>query len=404
VTVGDVAITGKGLAGLTNMSAALTAVFTVIDGLTLSGSIDFTQYWVKVVNATTGNTHFRRVDSFSAAGAPGTHTITVAGADVGTGDDDALTVTVYKSQLGYVESIAVDDLSMEVVTPLIVSESDTFVETVTPANAIDFYPQFDLKIDYRALRKDLADTALSVTAESQLSTTIGSGYSVDHRDELGYAIKVALLAQPLATPVYFVPVDLFPDDPSPTGLLEDQDVSTGYTNALEAAETVDVYNVVALNNSAAVQSAVQSHVTNQSTAAEGHYRRGFLVYDVPLGETNSVSGEIAPGRTADGLAPLATEGNKSIKDPNVNFVTGAGVVAGTQVVVTYPPAYAGTYTADGATTDNELFLTGDDWTITKEFAALVDVAYDLNTAGGVHTLEPVAGSPTVAPFTHVDGS
>ncbi|NIR94752.1 MAG: hypothetical protein GWO08_14090, partial [Gammaproteobacteria bacterium] len=247
------------------------------------------------------------------------------------------------------------------------------------------------------------NTGFAASTTSEFLTATGHD-AVDYRDGIGFAVQVTTLAQPNQRDVQFVPVDVEPA--GTTGLPDNFDLTTGYQDALEAAEALDVYNIVPLDRSSAIDSAVQSHVTTMSTEIENAWRRGYFVEPVPLGSTESESGEIAPGRVTGGVAGAATDGNAVIRDSNVNFVTGAGVVEGTQVVVTFPDEFAGTHTALGTTTDNDLILdlegTDTVWDLTKEFTVAAEPVALNTTATDTHVLSAGDGTIDADTFVHVE--
>ncbi len=399
VSPGDAVVLQVPMSGLTSLTGTVgtaAAGETEVTGLTFGVTVsDLTGYVVKVVNTTTGQTTFADITAVdSVAGTLSFDT------DAGMTAADSVTVTVLKAQVGYVESVATDNLSISVITSQTFSDSKSIVYIAGSTTATDVYPDFGLEVTYRALRADLADVPNTSQQVSELLTYIDHP-STDFRDELAFAVERAILAQPNERGVIYVPVDVEPD--GSTGLAENLDLLAGYTNALEAAEATTGYNVVLLDKSVALDNLLETHVQTMSSDPELQYRRGFFYQEIPLGDVESETGAINPGKTVDGLAPTGAEGNKVIRDANVNFVTGASVVAGTKVVVTFPEEFAGEYTALGTTTDNDLILSGGVWPLLKEFTA---TSGDLNTGvDGFHVLND-ASSLSIAPglFTHVEAN
>lgn len=359
VAEGDVVVGGVAMTGLTSLSGALHNPQTIIDGLTFGVDVvtaDIVDRRVRIINSTAGTTVFTTVVSVdSDAG-----TLTVA--DDAGDENDVVSITIYRSQVGYVDSVAGDDSYIDVVFPTVVADTDTFAVVVEQSDfsSIDFYPQMEVLVDFKVHRTDLAGSFYSASSVSELSEI--TGFTPDYRDGLSFTVAQATLAQDNAAPVYFIPVDMYQDVEDPTGGLSDQEELLGYTAALEVAESIDVYNIVAMSNLSSVQSAVVQHVNTMSDPAEKKERRGFLVFDVALGETESSTGVIYPGKTANGLAPSGVGGNKSLYDASISFVTEEDIETGDRVVV----SGFGTFTSLVTTTDSQLDLSGDNWTVTKE--------------------------------------
>lgn len=413
ISTGDVVVTGVPMTGLMSVQGQVNdsdTSYDEIDELVADSpaggdsgfgiDIDISEvdnYIVKVVNYDTDDT-YTTVDQtyFTTLSAIDTTAGTIGVDDpVGSSDDQYVEVTIMKAQTGYIESInapANDELT--VVVPNTFSDSLTFVDVYTTEDTSDVYPLFDVKVDYRSLRKDLADSAIVVDQESEFLNTVGHA-SVHKDDGLGFAARVITGAQPNNRSVVFMPVDVEPD--GTTGLPENKDLTAGYNNALEALESQSAYNAITLDRSASIDSAVESHVTSMSNEVENAWRRAFFVEEVPLGDTESSTGEIRPGEVSGGVASSATEGNGYIRDANVNFVTNANVVAGTTVVVESPSDLAGEYTALGTTTDDILILEDADWTLTKEFSVS---SVDVNTpSADTHVID--GGGITSGDFIHV---
>lgn len=396
VAVGDAVVTEVPMSGLTSLSGSVsvaTGGSTTVTGLTFGVAVDdLSGYVVKVVNTTESQTTFADVTAVDT----NTGSLTF-NTGVGMTVADSVTITVLRAQAGYVESVASNLESMVVVISETFSDSKSIVYVAGTKTSADVYPDFKLTVSYRALRADLADIANTSQELSELLDYTGHS-STDYRDGLGFAVARAILAQPSERGVIYVPVDVEPD--GSTGLAENRDLLAGYTNALDAAEATVGYNVILLDKSVALDNLLETHIQTMSSDPELQYRRGFFYQEVPLGDVESKTGEIIPGRTTNGLAPTGLEGNKVIRDAGVNFVTGAAIVAGTKVVVTAPAEFKGEYVSMGTTTDNDLILAGGVWPLLKEFTAS---SGDLNTTGGFHVLNDPS-SLSIAPglFTHVE--
>lgn len=344
---------------------------------------------VKVHNTTEGTIYFASLESIDTDA--GTLTVDQA---VGSADGDEVHITIYKGQVGYVESFDTDDDTATVVVPNPFSTTGALVDAYTSAEAdVKVYPVFDVEARYRAYREDLVGEIFEAGTQSEIeSATDQSGFH--WADNLQFATRLVQNAQPENRNVFFVPVD--PEPNGSTGLPTNYDLTTGYNDALEVAGThKDPYNIVRLQPFGDLQ----GHVNTYSAPEEGKQRRGFLVEPLPKGEESSATGEILPGRTSDGLAPNGDEGNTYIYDSNIDFVDGANISEGDEVVVTFPEKFEGTYTATSSTTDSvlDLDLDGDVWDITKEFQPSNSMDVTTN-ADGNHELR---GAQTDQ-FAHVE--
>lgn len=401
VAVGDLAIVYKQVVGLTALRGSLNVTDDGVTGLTLPSTFsldDIENYVMRVVEYSTDD------DSFGAI--VQTHFVKVAGYDsvAGTIDFDAAIsgslaaadaeITVLEGIIGVVESFNAGFTTMTVTVPQTFSDSLSVIDVALATSTMTVYPEFEVLASYRELRTSIVDSASSVSSLADFLAEVGHA-SVDYRDGLGWAMQAAFLAQGTNNvPVHYVPVDIEPD--GDTGLPENRDLVLGYTNALEPIESIEVYNIVFLDQTASLDALLKTHIDAMSTVEEGLYRRGYFTGEYVLFDTESQSGSVYPGRVPGGVAALATDGNTVIYDDSVLFVTEAGIVDGTIVQVLSPPALAGTYTASGDTTDDSLVLKGSPWTLSKEFA-LDEV--DVNTGSPmVHTISGVpAGS-----FSHVE--
>jgi hypothetical protein len=399
LTAGDVAVTFSPLNNFDDLSGLVTAVTSVIDGITFPVSISTAEVmdWVARVDfydtdatyTTLVQTSFHKVVSINTA----VGTINLDSVIPAATDNDYVKVSILQAQVGFIESINSPlNTQLTVVVPNTFSDTRTLVDLyVTPAS-VSVYPLMNVYVDYRAMRSDLSNAALTAVSVSEFLQDTGHS-SVDHSDVLGYAVQIAVLAQPNQRPVYYIPVDLEPD--GDTGLPENFDYATAYAAALEAAESIAGYNIICFDqNRQVVKDALKTHI--DSMGAEESFRRGFFQSKLPLGAVESASGQISPGQAPGGVAALVTSGNKVIRDPNISFVTEANVSAGTKVVVVKPAQYAGEYTATADTTDDVLVLDGPSWTLLKEFpvAGVVNV----NTLTGNQVL---SGAPAGS-FLHVE--
>lgn len=401
ISTGDVAVTGIPMTGLSDLQGQLTADLSIVDGLTFGVGVttaDVDDYIVRVVSydtdatySTVDQTHYKRIVAVDVDAG----TVEVDSDISGGAENDYVKVTIMRAQLGYIESINSTNTEIVVIVPETFSSSKAFVDVYPTATSVNAYPNFTVKVSYRALRTDLVNEASSVSSQSEFLAEVGHD-SVSIYDGLGKAMQVTLLAQPTTSPVYYIPVDDEPDGGA-TGFATD--LLTGYVDALETAESIPVKQIVLLDKTDAIYDALRSHITAMCTEDESQYRRGYMFRSVPLGDVESTTGELRPGQVPGGVAAALTSGNKVIRDSSVDFVTDAGVGAGTVVVITAPAAYAGSYTALGTTTDSDLILDGDSWDITREFA--VSGTVDLNTtSSGVHVLSGAA----TGQFLHVEAN
>ena len=279
--------------------------------------------------------------------------------DVGTDGDD-VDVTIMEQHIGHVEMVDPTDQNIVVVSDVEFSDSDSFVYTVDDEHLteFDFFPEISLEVSFRELRSDLSGELLSGQTREQILTSAEHD-SLHYRDGIAFAANLTSLAQPEDALVYFIPVDLWPDEKS--GLSEDIDILAGYQHALEEASTVDViYNLVLSHRSPALRSAFESHISTMSTEDENAWRRGFWFDPVPKGDFESTTGVIAPGYEP-GFQQMGESGNKVIKDDSIDFLTEAEVEEGTRVVVESPSLFSGEYRALGSTTDGALILDGENW-------------------------------------------
>jgi len=403
-TAGDFSAYGAGdpVVVCDDLGPAFTSLSGSHDADGVSNSVDLTGFTfganitldevegaiVKVVNTSTSTTYYARLEAIDTGA--GTMTVSedyISGGAVAV-TTDTVTVTIYESMLGYVESKNGDASQVTAVLPRTFSETDSVVNFfTTQESAIDIYPEFKVKTTFRAQRKDLAGKTFRVSRRAELLADIDET-KTHYRDELGFAVDLVLSAQPNDAYVYYIPVDTMTD-----GVVE------GYKKGIDRARKADVYMPVCLEwGNQAIDDYLETHLVSQSDHIEKHWRRGFFVQQVPLGEVDSLRGEIRPGQTANGLASGDDDGNHTIKDGSIDFVTGANVSVGDKVVVTYPEVFAGEYTALGTTTDNDLVLDGAPWKTTHEFA--VD-QMDVTTTAGVHVFDN-AQSVDDGFFDHVE--
>jgi len=381
-------VVGQKMLGLTGVTGAADGAASVnVDGLAFGVTASTDQVVGKVVKVVltpslTPTTSWHKVVAIDTVAGTLTLDTPVAGAS----DDDEIEVTIYQSQVGYVESVSTDKTNLTAVVPTTFADSDTFAYLANVASAITFYPPFQVSASYRAIRKDKSASILEVGTASDIQANLGIS-SVDYRDGVAFAANVYLSSRVDNEPVFIAVVD--PEIDGTTGLPENRDLAGGYAAALELAEGRDVYNVLALDDGQ--DAAVVAHALAMSNPDEKLERRAYVMDDVPLGRVMSSSGIIEPGRTVDGLAPTGDEGNAVIRGGSgtpINFVTEGSVAAGEKVVVVSPPSLAGTYTVDVGVTDTDLPLVEGIWALDKEVIT-VGVA-TVTTSGGFQELTGLA--------------
>lgn len=401
LAVGDAIVSGYPLSNFDELEAQVSATLTVMDNVDYSAdiSIDDVDNWIVRVDfydtdntyASIVQTYFKKIEGIDTTAG----TMTLDSAIPTAVENDYVKLTIIKGVTGYIESInSPTNTQITVIVPETFSDTRTFVDVYTDEESVTPYPALDVYVTYRQLRKDLADEAFTASTIEEFLDATGHS-SVDINDGIGFAAQIATLSQPEQRPVFFIPVDLEPDD-ADSGLPENYDYATGYQNALEAAQSVSVYNIVCLNqDKQEVRDALKAHVDSMSVVEEGQWRRGYFYSRLPLGDVESSTGLWEPGRVIGGIAASATSGNKYLRDPNVAFSTDGGVVAGTKIVVTYPSSIAGDYVATGDTTDGFLVLDGAAWDLEKEFPA---TPIDVNTVAGEHVL----GGVSAGTWIHVE--
>lgn len=369
VDAGSAVVTGRMMDGLTKISGqydATNSFDNVNYGVSLaSGGID--QYIVRVKNVSTGDISIGTVASADTdAGTLTTNNI--ADSEIGSPTDgDSVEITVFDSQLGYVEAVDSDDDTATAVVPEELSQNETFAWFLNSKNTITVYPDFQVVASFRAARKDLANQILKVTGSSDIEDELDQD-GVDYRDGLGWAAQTHWDARETNAPFFIIPVDPEPD--SSTGLPANEDINAGYSDAIDTAKDVKRgYNIWTLHQNSSIHDKIESHVSSMSDPSQDQERRGFEVVEVPKGDFDQESGGIRPGKAEGGVVGSvgSDEGNKTIVDPNLNFSTTANVVGGTVVEVTFPDKFEGKYKAKDSTTDSVLILQGDDWPIEREF-------------------------------------
>lgn len=381
-SAGDPVVVWAPRAGFAGIAAALTPSFEVADGLVIGVAFqpsDVIGRLAKVVNSTDSTVTWTRVVNYDP------NSLNIIFADnVGTTNNDVLSITLYDRVLGYIESFnATNDQITCVVSRSFAAVGSAVEIYHTPTDPVPFWPAFEVLATYRALRADLANSVYSASTLSELLDVIGET-SVRHEDRLAFAVRQAQLRQVGDRSVFFTVVNVEPD--GTTGLPENADLATGYAEALTRIGTEDVFSLVCFDlDNASVLSAYNAHILSMNTPQEGRERRGYQLVKMPLGETESITGVVQPGRTLTGTAATEADGNGVIYDANVQFVSGAGVVEGTRVVVTRPAELAGTYQASANTSDGALILEGLTWSIVK-YGDRSAAGLSLSTSGGLHTL------------------
>lgn len=225
---------------------------------------------------------------------------------------------------------------------------DLFDEAVT----YEVFPQYDLLVTYRAMDLAAVNDTLAVFTASDL-VALGN---VTPSNPLLWAAQAALVAMGTDdTALLLQSVDLWPNEVagSKSGFPEDKDEVLAYLLALEIlAANESVYYMVPLTQNSTVRDAFVSHVDAMSLPETKKERICFLSYKLPLGDVESTTGEIAPGKDA---------GNKEISDPGQGFSTIYGIIPGNQVTITSPEVYAGDYIVASGSDDDTLILEGDNW-------------------------------------------
>jgi len=370
-------ITGALMAGL--VRANTLSVTVAFNPATLIGCV------AKVVNATEATIDWVRVVDYD----PSTLQIEFSAA-VGANPADALTITVYDAIEGYIESFNALKTQATVVVARTFATNATSVDlypTTSQLTDVDFWPDFGVKATYRALRRDLVGQAYQVRNLTEIRAVTGDD-AVNRYSGLSFGTALTQRFQGSDRPVWMVPVDIWFDDE--TGLPQNLNLVEGYEQALDLAKNVDIYALVCMDtDNDQVNGLYQAHIALCNTGSEQAERYGYYFTDVPVGDVMSKGGVIEPGKTLTGTASSVTDGNKLIFDPGVNFVTEAGVGAGTRVVVTFPPELAGSYIATGDTTDGVLVLDGAPWSFVR-YGERAAAGLTIATSGGLHTLSGAA--------------
>lgn len=219
----------------------------------------------------------------------------------------------------------------------------------------EVFPNYQVLVSYRAL-----DTryprGIRVTQQSDLDAI---GDSSSKHNPLLFAAKLGLGAMGTTDRnILLIPVNPWGHQVTATGFPSDRNVPAAYARARDVISVDDrTYYLAPLVRSTS-RDEFYPFVDAESEPESKHECAVFATYELPLGEFESVDGVIEPG--LDG-------GNKKILDPGKALVTGEGITPGSEVVVTFPDAYAGTYLSDAATTDDELVLQGANWTLTPEY-------------------------------------
>ena len=368
VSAGSAIVTGRMMSGLTSISGkydTTNSFDNVQFGVSLSsGQID--NYIVRVKNTTSGEVSIGKVAS-ADTDAQTLSTTDISDSSIGSpGDGDNVEITIFNAQLGYVESVDSDNDTITAVVPEELSQNETFAWLINSKISYTVYPEFEVLASFRAARKDLANQILKITSgdiEGELSQS-----GVDYRDGLGWAAQTHWDAREQNSPFFMIPVDPEPD--GSTGLPQNEDINAGYGDAIATAKDIQRgYNIWTLHQNTSIHDKIESHVSAMSDPDQGKERRGFEILSVPKGDFDQDSGKIRPGKASGGVVSSvgSSEGNKTIRDSNLDFSTTANVVGGTTVAVTFPDLFEGTYKAKDTTTDNDLILKGNDWPIEREF-------------------------------------
>lgn len=374
--VADGAITPSN--GATNGTNTLTAtgILSTMKGRVVKisgGTLSLTATYRRVVTAGAGTLTFSGAVIASGTGAsvivfkPFVRTIatvvaagsfTYSGGDVSNGSQTAIPVFLHTRVLRDVTvinsdtSFAYSGSALTSTTGFLLNVPfDTFSANV----GYDVFPDYQVLVSYRALDVSLV-AGQRVTQASDVSD-LGA---VSKFNPLLFAASLALRAMGTDDRnLLLVAVNPWQHMTSPSGLPGDRDTATAYDLALEVlSNDPAAYYFAPLTRVSAIRDAFDTHVTAMSQPTEKRERTVVLSYALPVGEFESTTGGIEPGSGG---------GNKSILDPGQGFVGDLALEAGAVVVITSPAAYAGSYEVDGATTDDELVLAGDPWTLTPVF-------------------------------------
>lgn len=219
----------------------------------------------------------------------------------------------------------------------------------------EVFPNYEVLVSYRALDVRFP-RGFRVTSQSGLDAI---GNSSSKHNPLLFAAKLGLTAMGTTDRnILLLPVNPWGHQNVASGFPADRDVSAAYARARDVISIDTRTYYIAPLTRGSTRDAFYPFVTAESEAENKHECAVFVTYDLPLGDFESSDGAIEPG--LDG-------GNKKILDPGKELVTVQGITPGSEVVVTFPPAYAGTYLSDSATTDDELVLQGANWTLTPEY-------------------------------------
>lgn len=217
-------------------------------------------------------------------------------------------------------------------------------------------PTYRVLVSYRALDTSLLQGVRVTTA--QAIAALGNNGKFN---PLLFAARLAILAMGTTDRnLLLVGVNPWGHQSTPTGLPQDRDELAAYNEALTLLSSDEqVYFQAPLTMNTAVQAGFVSNLNANSDPDVKQERTVALTFPLPLGVVQSTTGRIEPG--LDG-------GNKLILD-NKGFITNFSVIPGTTVVITSPPALAGTRLTDADTNNTELDLQGANWPITQEFSA-----------------------------------
>lgn len=381
----DAVVVGKPIPDLDALSGALDGNDgTEIDGLTFASLIGADELDGYMARITMGaNVYWRKIVSVDT----GSGVLNFDSAFTGETDDTAAAVVVYKGQVGYVESVNASTGIITAVVPTPFSDTNTYCDVYTEPTSIDVYPDYEVAVSYRALRADKAGEVDVITSDELLATIGVSGTQLE--DGIGKMAAHYFAVAGAGVELALCYVDL--EAGGTTGLPANYDLGQGYSDALEELEMQEVFQIVTLHQSSAVQALVRAHITAMNDPEVGSERRYFQLYDVPSGETESSLGRITPGKVSGGSVAAAggTQGNGNLYDDSVAFVTEAGLGEGDTVVVVSPGAYAGTYTVGADVTDDVLPLDGVTWSFTRSMS-VTSGSPTVTTSGSTHT---ISGAP-----------
>jgi len=303
--------------------------------------------------------------------------------------------------------------------------SDVLSEPVSEAD--------DVKITYRALRVDLADSLTVFSDLDSLEAVFGIG-SVVPANPMAYGTLTAL--NNTTTKI------------KATGLRSSYyaDEVAAYTTALDFLRSEDVYGMAILTQNASVHQLLSSHVTGQSVSSVGRERIGFINKKIPSKQTivptSGTGTEITAG-TGNGTSPansniivknptngsyiadsvgvgdkmeistfVAVPGVDPVRTPAAVTSTGSDSItsATKTIVMTTSGTWTGFVSADvghGVRIASSGHGNNGDYTIvsvTNATTVVVAEAVSSDETGGSYTFELIQLAPTTAQTAYITGT